>query len=69
MPALPIKPMFLLQLRNELWKLFGKKRTYIGSAMFLLAQAILILGLTYGGVLRAPSCASSSAMVSRWSII
>ncbi len=44
--------MFLLQLRNELWKLFGKKRTYIGSVMFLLAQAILILGLTYG---RGPS--------------
>jgi ABC-2 type transport system permease protein len=44
--------MFLLQLRNELWKLFGKKRTYIGSIMFLLAQAILILGLTYG---RGPS--------------
>ena len=30
--------MFLLQLRNELWKLFGKKRTYIGFGMFLLAQ-------------------------------
>ena len=36
--------MFLFQLRNELWKLFGKKRTYIGFLMFLLAQnAILIL--------------------------
>ncbi|HZV34096.1 MAG TPA: ABC transporter permease subunit [Verrucomicrobiae bacterium] len=36
--------MFYLQLRNELWKLFGKKRTYIGFAMFLLAQnAIIIL--------------------------
>jgi ABC-2 type transport system permease protein len=31
------------QLRNELWKLFGKKRTYIGSGMFFLAQAIGIL--------------------------
>ncbi|HXD00035.1 MAG TPA: ABC transporter permease subunit, partial [Verrucomicrobiae bacterium] len=44
--------MFLLQLRNELWKLFGKKRTYIGSGMFLLAQTILILFLKYGN---APS--------------
>jgi ABC-2 type transport system permease protein len=32
---------FLLQLRNELWKLFGKKRTYIGFAMFLLTQNIV----------------------------
>ncbi|MBI5386691.1 MAG: ABC transporter permease subunit [Verrucomicrobia bacterium] len=30
--------MFLHQLRNELWKLFGKKRTYIGFGMLLLAQ-------------------------------
>jgi ABC-2 type transport system permease protein len=36
--------MFLLQLKYELWKLFGKKRTYIGFGMFLLAQnAILII--------------------------
>src|SRR5688572_2757571 len=35
--------MFLLQLRNELWKLFAKKRTYIGLAMFLLAQNTVIL--------------------------
>src|SRR5436190_20275017 len=35
--------MFYLQLRNELWKLFGKKRTYIGFAMFLLAQNIITL--------------------------
>jgi len=33
--------MFLLQLRNELIKLFGKKRTYIGFAMFLLAQNLI----------------------------
>jgi ABC-2 type transport system permease protein len=33
--------MFLLQLRNELVKLFGKKRTYIGFGMFLLAQNII----------------------------
>jgi ABC-2 type transport system permease protein len=30
--------MFFLQLKNELWKLFGKKRTYIGFAMLLLAE-------------------------------
>ena len=28
--------LFYYQLRNELWKLFGKKRTYIGFVMFLL---------------------------------
>ena len=30
--------MFYLHLRNELWKLFGKKRTYIGFGAFLIAQ-------------------------------
>ncbi len=35
--------MFFFQLRNELWKLFGKKRTYIGFGMFLMAQAIITL--------------------------
>ncbi|MGI8965068.1 MAG: ABC transporter permease [Limisphaerales bacterium] len=35
--------MFFLQLRNELWKLFGKKRTYIGFGMFLLAQIVITL--------------------------
>ena len=35
--------MFLLQFRNELWKLFGKKRTYIGFVMFLLAQNVIAL--------------------------
>jgi ABC-2 type transport system permease protein len=39
--------MFWLQLRNELWKLFGKKRTYIGFAMFLLAQGIITLVFRY----------------------
>jgi ABC-2 type transport system permease protein len=38
---------FYYQLRNELWKLFGKKRTYIGFGMFLLAEAALILLLRY----------------------
>jgi ABC-2 type transport system permease protein len=35
--------VFYLQLRNELWKLFGKKRTYIGFVMFLLAQNLIAL--------------------------
>jgi ABC-2 type transport system permease protein len=35
--------MFLRQLRNELIKLFAKKRTYIGFGMFLLAQNAVIL--------------------------
>jgi ABC-2 type transport system permease protein len=39
--------MFYLQLRNELWKLFGKKRTYIGFGAFLVAQVITVLLLRY----------------------
>lgn len=35
--------MLWLQLRNELWKLFGKKRTYMGFLMFLLAQNVVSL--------------------------
>lgn len=35
--------MLWLQLRNELWKLFGKKRTYIGFLMFLLAQNLVVI--------------------------
>src|SRR5207237_9972243 len=35
--------MLLRQLRNELWKLFGKKRTYIGFGAFLLAQNAMLL--------------------------
>lgn len=35
--------MFFLQLRNELWKLFGKKRTYIGFGMCLVAQNVVSL--------------------------
>ena len=33
--------MFLAQLKNELWKLFGKKRTYIGFGAFLLVQNLV----------------------------
>ncbi len=29
--------------RNELWKLFGKKRTYIGFGAFVLVQATMLL--------------------------
>lgn len=43
--------MILLQLRNELRKLFGKKRTYIGFGMFLLAQVVITLVFRYS---RAP---------------
>lgn len=39
--------MLLLQLRNELWKLFGKKRTYIGFGMFLLAQNAMLLAFRF----------------------
>lgn len=35
--------MFFRQLRNELIKLFAKKRTYIGFGMFLVAQNAVIL--------------------------
>jgi ABC-2 type transport system permease protein len=39
--------MFYYQLRNELWKLFGKKRTYIGFGMCLLAESIIIILFRY----------------------
>ena len=39
--------MFLAQLKNELWKLFGKKRTYIGFGAFLLAQTFMLLMFKY----------------------
>lgn len=39
--------MFYLQLRNELWKLFWKKRTYIGFSMFLLAQNAISAGFKF----------------------
>ena len=35
--------IFFRQLRNELWKLFGKKRTYIGFGAFLIAQNAMLL--------------------------
>ncbi len=39
--------MFYLQLKNELWKLFGKKRTYLGFATFLLAQNAMLIGFHF----------------------
>jgi ABC-2 type transport system permease protein len=39
--------MFYYQLKNELWKLFGKKRTYIGFSMLMLAQLAIILILRF----------------------
>jgi ABC-2 type transport system permease protein len=33
--------MLFFQLRNELWKLFGKKRTYIGFGILLAAQFLI----------------------------
>ncbi|MCX8156473.1 MAG: ABC transporter permease [Verrucomicrobiae bacterium] len=39
--------MLYHQFRGELWKLFGKKRTYIGFAMFLLAQNAISLGFKF----------------------
>lgn len=39
--------MFYLQLRNELWKLFGKKRTYIGFGAFVVTQTVMLLILKF----------------------
>jgi ABC-2 type transport system permease protein len=39
--------MLLAQLRNELWKLFGKKRTYIGFGAFILAQAAMLMAFKF----------------------
>lgn len=39
--------MFLAHLKNELWKLFGKKRTYIGFGAFLLAQTAILLAFRF----------------------
>lgn len=39
--------MLLAQLKNELWKLFAKKRTYIGFGAFLVVQTVLLLMFKY----------------------
>ena len=44
--------MLLRHLRNELWKLFGKKRTYIGFGAFVMAQTAMLLVFQLGPVQR-----------------
>jgi ABC-2 type transport system permease protein len=39
--------MFFAQLKNELWKLFGKKRTYIGFGAFILAQTAMLMAFKF----------------------
>ncbi len=39
--------MFWRHLSNELWKLYGKKRTYIGFGAFLLAQNAMLLAFRF----------------------
>src|SRR5215831_11239760 len=39
--------MLWYQLRNELWKLFGKKRTYIGFGAFLVFQNGVLLAFRF----------------------
>lgn len=39
--------MFAAQLKNELWKLFGKKRTYIGFGAFVIAQSAMLMVCKY----------------------
>src|SRR5204863_4217250 len=39
--------MLISQLRNELWKLFGKKRTYIGFGAFVVVQTVMLLMFKY----------------------
>jgi ABC-2 type transport system permease protein len=39
--------MFYHHLKNELWKLFGKKRTYIGFGAFLVAQNAMLVAFRF----------------------
>lgn len=39
--------MFFAQLSNELWKLFGKKRTYIGFGAFVVMQILVMCFFRY----------------------
>ena len=39
--------MFYHHLWNELWKLFGKKRTYIGFGAFLIGQNAMLVAFRY----------------------
>jgi len=45
--------MLYLHLRNELRKLFGKKRTYIGFGMIVMTQWIVAIVLRYTSALRS----------------
>jgi hypothetical protein len=49
---LPMK-LFLLQLRGELRKLFGRKRTYIGFGAFLLIEILILILLQLPKVQRS----------------
>ena len=42
--------MLYRHFRSELWKLFGKKRTYIGFGAFVLAQTGMLLMFRFGRV-------------------
>jgi len=46
-PDFPFVIMFYRHLRSELWKLFGKKRTYIGFGAFVLAQNAMLLAFRF----------------------
>ena len=35
--------LFLLQLRGELWKLFARKRTYLGFGVFLTVETLILI--------------------------
>ena len=35
--------LFFLQLRGELWKLFARKRTYLGFGVFLGVETIVLM--------------------------
>ena len=35
--------LFLLQLRGELWKLFARKRTYLGFGVFLAVETLILV--------------------------
>src|SRR5260221_7393903 len=45
--------MLLPYLRNELWKLFGKRRAYIGLGAFLMAQNAMLVFFQLGPVKRS----------------
>ena len=44
--------LFFLQLRGELWKLFARKRTYLGFGAFLALEIVILLLFQLPGVRR-----------------